>query len=335
LDFTTFLPRALHRSFAFFGKADWLAYAHLNPEQATSSKSDHRIFVDVQIPPFDPKKLTYDEYQMGADVIQSVLADRIHLSWLYILSKAIASGPKVFYPNLEQCESMAQIDVEVAAKDFQQPYPTVIYQLPKEFSAAIQKQFNLPWRATAGAIHNDNSGFIMAGMVLDNGDRICWVIPPNSDRIEDYLFRKMPNRSGDAIEDTEMAACHLVERVLLNSSMLLMQYPIKKEPSDPKKWNKNRTKPDERQRLFALADMERLSFEQNIVIRETSSTGTAGDVGSGRSMIAHWRRGHWKMQAHGPQHSLRKRILIRPVFVNSQNFMGDLSQTGVEMRKSH
>jgi hypothetical protein len=39
--------------------------------------------------------------------------------------------------------------------------------------------------------------------------------------------------------------------------------------------------------------------------------------GSGSGTVApHWRRGHWREQAHGPKMSLRKRILIKPVLVN-------------------
>lgn len=40
-------------------------------------------------------------------------------------------------------------------------------------------------------------------------------------------------------------------------------------------------------------------------------------VGDG-TVIAHWRRGHWREQAHGPRLSLRKRILIKPTLVNGR-----------------
>jgi hypothetical protein len=39
---------------------------------------------------------------------------------------------------------------------------------------------------------------------------------------------------------------------------------------------------------------------------------------SGRTVRAHWRRGHYRMQAHGPHHSLRKLILLRPMLVNAE-----------------
>lgn len=42
--------------------------------------------------------------------------------------------------------------------------------------------------------------------------------------------------------------------------------------------------------------------------------------GSGSGTVApHWRRGHWREQAHGEGLSLRKRILIKPVLVNARS----------------
>lgn len=42
-----------------------------------------------------------------------------------------------------------------------------------------------------------------------------------------------------------------------------------------------------------------------------------GSTGGNRADIGtHWRRGHWRRQAHGPQRSLMKRVWIRPVMVN-------------------
>jgi hypothetical protein len=38
----------------------------------------------------------------------------------------------------------------------------------------------------------------------------------------------------------------------------------------------------------------------------------------GGSVAAHWRRGHWRNQPHGPQLSLRKLLWIRPTLVNAE-----------------
>ena len=41
-----------------------------------------------------------------------------------------------------------------------------------------------------------------------------------------------------------------------------------------------------------------------------------------RSMKQHWRRGHYRMQVHGPQSSLRKVIFIQPVLVHGDSSSG-------------
>lgn len=38
---------------------------------------------------------------------------------------------------------------------------------------------------------------------------------------------------------------------------------------------------------------------------------------AGHTVKAHWRRGHYRLQAHGPQYSLRKVLFIQPVLVGS------------------
>lgn len=48
-----------------------------------------------------------------------------------------------------------------------------------------------------------------------------------------------------------------------------------------------------------------------------SSEDGAPGAGAGRTVAAHWRRGHYRMQAHGPRMGLRKLILLRPVLVNA------------------
>ncbi len=61
-----------------------------------------------------------------------------------------------------------------------------------------------------------------------------------------------------------------------------------------------------------------LSMGYNIVNlcgMEFEKTSEAHGVGS--EMSAHWRRGHWRIQPHGPGRTLRKRVWIMPVLVRS------------------
>ncbi len=58
-------------------------------------------------------------------------------------------------------------------------------------------------------------------------------------------------------------------------------------------------------------------FSQDIVLYgEERSPAAPDEGGSGPHRRPHWRRGHWKTHAHGPDLSLRKRLFIKPVPVN-------------------
>ncbi len=54
--------------------------------------------------------------------------------------------------------------------------------------------------------------------------------------------------------------------------------------------------------------------------------------GTHESPHPHWRTGHWRNQAHGVGHGLRKQVFIKPVFVRSDRFGGDIGTTFVEYK---
>src|SRR5262249_27702497 len=74
---------------------------------------------------------------------------------------------------------------------------------------------------------------------------------------------------------------------------------------------------DEARRSLRLAP-QRYGFAQAVVLheeeRQTDAVQAEGCSPGPRR--PHWRRGHWKMHAHGPGRSLRKRVFIKPVLVN-------------------
>src|SRR5690606_37512686 len=109
-------------------------------------------------------------------------------------------------------------------------------------------------------------------------------------------------------------------------------HPTVTAPTDPKAYKNHRSK--DKFAIYALADIESVQFAQEVVVRDTMGGGLP-PVGSAdpNSPKPHWRRGHWRSHAHGPALSLRKRILIRPVFVKSHAFKGDISQTSVSIRR--
>jgi hypothetical protein len=50
--------------------------------------------------------------------------------------------------------------------------------------------------------------------------------------------------------------------------------------------------------------------------RKTSKLQTQAEKTTTSQRLAHWRRGHWKMQPHGPQKTLRRLIWLKPTLVS-------------------
>lgn len=50
--------------------------------------------------------------------------------------------------------------------------------------------------------------------------------------------------------------------------------------------------------------------------------------GAGGTVTPHWRKGHWREQAHGPRLTLRKRVLIRPTLVNGHGVTDPMQVKG-------
>jgi hypothetical protein len=91
-----------------------------------------------------------------------------------------------------------------------------------------------------------------------------------------------------------------------------------------------RTPSDRRRKLISKLNAEGYTVVHLVgeEIARSSSLGFAGTV------VPHWRRGHWREQAHGPRLSLRKRILIRPTLVNGREVTDPLQVQGHVYRAS-
>lgn len=85
-----------------------------------------------------------------------------------------------------------------------------------------------------------------------------------------------------------------------------------------------RTPSDRRRKLNSKLNAEGYTLVHLVgeEIAHSPGSGVAGTV------VPHWRRGHWREQAHGPRQSLRKRILIRPTLVNGREVTDPLQVQG-------
>jgi hypothetical protein len=85
-----------------------------------------------------------------------------------------------------------------------------------------------------------------------------------------------------------------------------------------------RTPPDRRRKLQSRLNADGYTLVHLVGVEVEHSSTHIGD----RTVTPHWRRGHWREQAHGPRLSLRKRILIKPMLVNGRDVCNPLEVQG-------
>jgi len=81
-----------------------------------------------------------------------------------------------------------------------------------------------------------------------------------------------------------------------------------------------------RKREAKLAEVEQL-YDRYIVGPASAAEWAgehAGQLGAHGQLSAHWRRGHFRLQAHGPKAALRKVMFIMPTIVRADR----LAETG-------
>lgn len=78
----------------------------------------------------------------------------------------------------------------------------------------------------------------------------------------------------------------------------------------------------ERKRAKLLQRMS--SIYNGILVGPESLPSTASENEAGSGVAPHWRRGHFRMQAHGTGHQQRKLIFIAPVLIHADQLQGEV-----------
>jgi hypothetical protein len=229
----------------------------------------------------------------------------------------LAAGPRLFYPTVEQCESMENVDVSLPVSDYRQSYPVLGIVLPKEYTDNLRQQINsseiLPKVVICRHYQHLNSLFVCS----TNDIQEIWHYAFDTRNDHKDIEETLQNVEKGYGEGFRLATIKL-SRVAINLSLLLANTPTKLVPENPRVFEKAQRRLKKRPELQSNAidvatHIQRIITEQAITIRRHESagegTGTHGTPG------AHWRRGHWRSQPWGPRNSLRKNIFINPVFV--------------------
>jgi hypothetical protein len=188
--------------------------------------------------------------------------------------------------------------------------------------------------------HESPVSTIWADTVFNSARMVRVAILPSDTSIEEGIVRECGEDSYADVEAFDVSHRLVLAgtlRVAINSMLLLADYGCKRlGPANPTHYNRLRRHLETSQHQGQHVDNARRNLRlapqlfglpQDIRLYEREPSRDLDCHSECTSTRRpHWRRGHWKMQAHGPSRSLRKRIFVKPVLVN-HHMLGGREQT--------
>jgi hypothetical protein len=317
-DMTYFSDRRLHEGLAWMGQFDW---TDLTP----ASNKEHRwrkATFPVEVPEFA---------KLAVSITRSFDGETYGL--LYGLSKLHAVGPKVLRPTFNMCLALEQVDINLPFEDYAQPYEALIIAFPQEWQKYACAKFGVekaPELVTAVYF----KGGVLLHTWFTKHDSLCSVVAnrPEFNTMEDALrIAYVPDKERGlwnrvAFEKPHYELSILVQRLTLNFCLLATHVGTKEvgwlQPKERVRHERMRER-DPRRAMFMAGDIMQIGLAQEIKLyQEVTLRAPRDGSGTHASPPPHWRRGHWRNQPYGPRNSLRKRKLLKAVFVRPFGYNG-------------
>lgn len=359
MDFTIFDHAENMAALIWLGRKDWMIYRDIPEQRAISAKPRKLYFRPKEPINFDsesPIPITDKEFKQYPpemwivlkEIINALDYDAVGTLWYNTLSKALADGPKIFKPTTLQCEALQNAEAMYAFKDYKQPFPVIILDIPEEYRQQLQKKYKIDESPKYVLVNHDNKNrFITVNSFYNKSNVITHITPDRSEysTIEESL---VINRSRREIQNTEgeFDAAENVQRLGINFAMMMSLYTVKVDgPLDPqnyKIWQKQSRavqrgvptkKALEAKNKLAVA-MQVIKFDQKVEfydeIEESNEVAQGVDIEKlHKSPRSHWRRGHFVMQPFGVGRRERKVIFRKPVLIRAKYFLGDIKDSSV------
>lgn len=232
-------------------------------------------------------------------------------------SQWLRNGCMVVWPTPEQAEAFEHVDVNLELIDYQQPYPAVVCEVP-----------HCPGRKFKYVTCHHHSPEILClviGSFTGDDDITTMIRHRKGHPIDEYL-QIVDDSVGDLIQWSLRA-----QRIALNMMLALTNWGYKDELAYPKAYRndewmaKEDSERGRKARARLRTHLRRVSFNHEVIVRRPAPK-PESSTPTGKTVAPHWVRGHWKMQPHGPQNSLRKRAFVAPYLVHP-----DLYQPGTNL----
>lgn len=265
-----------------------------------------------------------------------------------ITESLITEGPKLFRPSADNLEALENMKMTIPFSEYVQPFPTIVIEFPDQYQKKLLAPNPIPnYDLGLGIGPEHQVGFVALSLYKEKEVLLCgtyftsgqvfstqmWSEYP-SETIEDmieYINKLETHEKSLPIDKLELEISWRAIRAAMNAVLVMDEVGIKKcgydNPSHVARLERSIKKgkyAEQSKRELKLTPVV-YSFDQNVKFYSKASPHSEGHTGI--TLRPHWRTGFWKMQPHGPENSLRKRIRINAVLVNAHFFGGKAADT--------
>jgi hypothetical protein len=264
----------------------------------------------------------------------------------FAMSRTLAEGPKVFaFSDALTCEALENFDLSVSTADYLQPFPSVVIELPADYTRKRVVPFEEGRHAPDFVIvrHEPGAGCVLLAMHLTSGQVLTRLLKLDPAWTLEEMWSKGQRTWGEAdslgMTPEEMALGNALSKLALNVCLLATAYGVRcLGPANPshyerlKKYAKLARKRGREQQEQAEMELRtapvRYAFAQEVTLyRKERATGHHGAGEGGWTVSPHWRRGHLRWQPCGAGRQERRRVAIPSVLVNGHLFVGSPADT--------
>lgn len=263
--------------------------------------------------------------------------DFFSLLELYITTRVFSGGPKIFRPTAEQLKLLAEMQLNIPFSEYAQPFETMVIELPQDFCDThvipnpedCRKYIDSPTTRPVLSVLHLERGTLVHSVCTDVFTSMkSWYHPPATGELEEWMTAVYTDDCTPEEQDMES----LVRRCALAYALLLDETGVKKlGPAQPGRYEAWRRTAEKRNEHSASARSQMrvhpivYELDQKVELYRTVEHEHELGEPTGRTVTPHWRRGHWRMVACGPKHSLRRKVRIPHVFVNRHLFVGSMA----------
>jgi hypothetical protein len=272
-------------------------------------------------------------------VINIFKNDRFMLSYIYISNELLRLGMKVAEIDLRTCLILENIEAKIGISEYEQPFPTMGIKIPEEYREVLRRRIpgaSIPefmiihlGRSEAQRSEAHNSiKFVIASCWLGNGKPILgFFICNRTLDIDETMVKFVDELKGSGDRDYE--AAKFVLRIGVNLMMLMVDGG-KRELG---RKNEKRYRALKREGRIIIDEPVFFELKQELSLFRKVNKDFFSSRGERNSPKPHWRHGYIRRQRYGKGLELIKRIYIMPVFVMSENYKGDMSDTEVVFKE--